>query len=36
MSKETVKHRKEDKKKPALTVKEKRAKKQEKKQSKKV
>lgn len=34
MTKEVVKHRKEDKKKPALSIKEKRAKKQEKKQSK--
>lgn len=34
MTKEVVKHRKEDKKKPALSVKEKKAKKQEKKQSK--
>lgn len=35
MTKEVVKHRKDDKKKPALSVKEKKIKKQEKKQSKK-
>jgi hypothetical protein len=35
MTKETVKHRKETKKKPALTDKERKAKKQEKKQNKK-
>ena len=34
MSKEVVKHRKEDKKKPTLTAKEKKVKKQEKKQGK--
>lgn len=34
MTKETVKHRKEDKKKPQLSVKEKKAKKVEKKQGK--
>jgi hypothetical protein len=34
MTKEVVKHRKDEKKKPALTPKEKKAKKQEKKQSK--
>lgn len=35
MTKEVVKHRKDEKKKPTLTVKERKAKKQEKKQSKK-
>lgn len=34
MTKETVKHRKEDKKKPSMTMKERKAKKQEKKQTK--
>lgn len=34
MTKEIVKHRKDEKKKPALTPKEKKAKKQEKKQAK--
>jgi hypothetical protein len=34
MTKEIVKHRKDEKKKPALTPKEKKAKKQEKKQTK--
>lgn len=34
MTKETVKHKKEDKKKPALSAKEKKVKKQEKKQPK--
>lgn len=34
MTKETVKHRKEEKKKPQLSVKERKAKKQEKKQTK--
>lgn len=34
MTKEVVKHRKEDKKKPVLSVKERKAKKQEKKQGK--
>lgn len=36
MTKETVKHRKEDKKKPALSAKEKKVKKIEKKQGKKA
>lgn len=35
MTKEVVKHRKDEKKKPALSVKERKVKKQEKKQSKK-
>ena len=35
MTKETVKHRKDEKKKPTLSMKEKKAKKQEKKQAKK-
>lgn len=35
MAKETVKHRKDEKKKPALSAKERKAKKQEKKQGKK-
>jgi len=35
MTKEIVKHRKDEKKKPALTAKEKKTKKQEKKQAKK-
>jgi len=36
MTKEVVKHRKEDKKKPTMTPKERKAKKQEKKQAKKA
>jgi hypothetical protein len=36
MSKEVVKHRKEDKKKPALSAKERKVKKQEKKEAKKT
>ena len=36
MTKEIVKHRKDEKKKPVLSVKERKAKKQEKKQGKKV